>query len=84
MEKFFHFLMVGLAFTVLQVATVGAQTGQPGMPPTGEPMCFDPARGEIPCSTMPGADPNMAPPVSTPPTTGGMPPTTGGMPPMTD
>jgi len=32
-------------------------------------MCFDPAKGEIPCSEMSGANPNMAPPVSTMPPT---------------
>ena len=67
MKKLFYFLMVGLAFTALQVATVGAQTGQPGPPPTGEPMCFDPARGEIPCSEMSGAGDSGPPPSSMPP-----------------
>ena len=71
MKRFVYFLMVGLAFTALQLSTVSAQTG---MPPMGDPMCFDPARGEIPCSEMSGANPNMAPPVSTMPPTGGMPP----------
>jgi len=58
--------------------------GQPGMPPMGAPMCFDPARGQIPCSEMPGANPNMIPPVSNFPvgSHGGMPP--GTMPPMGD
>ena len=34
MKKLSYFLMVGLAFTVLQVSTVAAQTGMPDMPPT--------------------------------------------------
>jgi len=90
MNRLVYFLMVGLAFTVLQVSTVGAQTGAPapttgGPPPMGEPMCFDPARGQIPCSEMSGANPNMAPPVSTmPPTSSGPPPMTGGMAPGTN
>ena len=36
MKQFICFLMVGLAFTALQVATVGAQEGDPDMEP---PMC---------------------------------------------
>ena len=86
MNRLVYFLIVGLAFTVLQVSTVAAQNAPPTMaPPMGEPMCFDPARGEIPCSEMSGANPNMAPPVSTmPPTTGGPPPMTGGMAPGTN
>ena len=36
MKKLSYFLMVGLAFTVLQVSTVAAQTGDPNIaPPTG-------------------------------------------------
>ena len=74
MRQLSYFLMVGLAFIALQTTTVEAQA--PSAPPMGEPMCFDPARGEIPCSEMPGADPNMVPPVSAPPTMapGTMPP----------
>ena len=34
MKQLVYFLMVGLAFTVLQVSTVAAQTGMPDMPPT--------------------------------------------------
>ena len=34
MNRLVYFLMVGLAFTVLQVSTVAAQTGMPDMPPT--------------------------------------------------
>ena len=51
---------------------MGNQTGMPpigdqtGMPP-GEPMCFDPARGEIPCSEMSGAGDSGPPPSSMPP-----------------
>ena len=37
MEKPFYFVMVTLVFTVLQVATVGAQEGDPGM--EEPPMC---------------------------------------------
>ena len=38
MNRLVCFLMVGLAFTVLQVSTVGAQMGDPNMPPpTGDP-----------------------------------------------
>ena len=33
-------------------------------PPPGEPMCFDPARGEIPCSEMSGAGDSGPPPSS--------------------
>ena len=41
-----------------------------GMPPM-EPMCFDPARGQIPCSQMPGAsDPGHHPPPSSMPPMG--------------
>ena len=36
MKKLFYFLMVGLAFTALQVVTVEAQEGYPDMEP---PMC---------------------------------------------
>ena len=36
MKKLFYFLMVGLAFTALQVAAVEAQEGYPDMEP---PMC---------------------------------------------
>ena len=75
MKKIGYFLMVGLAFTALQLSTVSAQTG---MPPMGDPMCFDPARGEIPCSEMSGANPNMAPPVSTMPPMGDHSGTPGG------
>ena len=107
MNKFIYFMAVGLAFTALQVTTVGADDAMlPGMPggpcdpgpacvenccpadmtkmptpdqqqhdpqgqqhpPTGgEPMCFDPAQGEIPCSAMPGAGDSGPPPMSMPP-----------------
>ena len=36
MKKFVYFLMVGLAFTAMQVSTVEAQEGYPDMEP---PMC---------------------------------------------
>ena len=36
MKQLVYFLMVGLAFTALQVSTVEAQEGDPGMEP---PMC---------------------------------------------
>jgi hypothetical protein len=36
MSRLVYFLMVGLAFTVLQVSTVAAQAGDPNIaPPTG-------------------------------------------------
>ena len=53
-------LLILIVFSVLQVSSALAQEAG-GMLP-GEPMCFDPTRGEIPCSEMPGADPNMPPP----------------------
>ena len=37
MKKILCFLMVGLAFTALQVVTVGAQTGAPGTDHMGTP-----------------------------------------------
>jgi len=81
MQKLFNFLMVGLAFTVLQVSTVAAQA--PGAPvlTIDDPKC-DGSDGP------PRTDcPNYGQPPTTggpPPMTGGMPPTTGGMPPMGD
>ena len=45
MNRLVYFLMVGLAFTVLQVSTVAAQTGDPNVPPptgaTGMPPMGD-------------------------------------------
>ena len=57
MQKIFNFLIFGLAFIALQVAVVGAQTGDPSCAPT--------ASGVLPphCTGDQG-DPNM------PPTTG--------------
>ena len=55
MQKLFSFLIVCLAFTALQVSTVGAQGGDPNMPPpTGAP------------GTAPMGDPNMPPPTGAP------------------
>ena len=59
MKKLSYFLMVGLAFTVLQVSTVAAQMGDPNMAP-----------GTSASGMPPMGDPNMAPPTGTP----GMPP----------
>ena len=56
MQKIVYFLMVGLAFTALQVATVEAQEGDPGMEPPicdGEPC--DPA------TALEGDEPDMPP-----------------------
>ncbi|SVD34654.1 uncharacterized protein METZ01_LOCUS387508, partial [marine metagenome] len=39
MQKLFNFLIICLAFTALQVSTVGAQGGDPNMPP---PVPADP------------------------------------------
>jgi len=87
MKKLSYFLMVGLAFTVLQVSTVAAQTGDPNMPPptgaTGMPPMGDS------CMTVPAGPDRDAcyssmSGSSMPPTTGGPPPMTGGMPPMGD
>jgi len=37
MNRYFYFLMVGMAFIALQVVTVEAQTGDPNMaPPMGD------------------------------------------------
>ena len=49
MKNIFHFLMVGLVFTILQVATVEAQA------PTEPPPMGDPN------ATPPMDDPNMPP-----------------------
>ena len=62
MKKLIYFLTMGLFVLLVQNASAQMPPmGSHGGPP-GEPMCFDPARGEIPCSEMPGADPNMPPP----------------------
>ena len=63
MKKILYFLMVGLAFTALQVVTVGAQTGDPSCAPT--------ASGTLPPHCTGGqGDPNMTPPTGV---TGGPP-----------
>ena len=43
MKKLSYFLMVGLAFTVLQVSTVAAQTGAPGAPMCDSNPACDPS-----------------------------------------
>jgi len=63
MNRLVYFLMVGLAFTVLQVSTVAAQMGDPNMaPPTGT-SGMPPMTGGMPPTTG-----------GPPPMTGGMPP----------
>ena len=57
MKQLVYFLMVSLAFTALQVATVEAQsvdpttvvppTGAPGGPPMGEDCAGKPTPGEV-------------------------------------
>ena len=81
MKKFVCFLMVGLAFTVLQVSTVAAQTGAPVLT-IGDPACatVPPAAGCPAGSPGMMGDPNMPPPTGAPggPPMGdpsGMPPT---------
>ena len=63
MKKFVCFLMVGLAFTVLQVSTVAAQTGAPVLT-IGDPACatVPPAAGCPAGSPGMMGDPNMPPP----------------------
>jgi len=77
MKKLSYFLMVGLAFTVLQVSTVAAQTGDPniapptgtsGMPPMGDSCMTVPAGPDrdacyssMSGSSMPPGAPGMAP-----------------------
>ena len=89
MKKLSYFLMVGLAFTVLQVSTVAAQTGDPniapptgtsGMPPMGAPVLTidDPK-----CDGSDGPPRTDCPNYGQPPTSAsGMPPTMA--PPMGD
>ena len=83
MKKFVCFLMVGLAFTVLQVSTVAAQTGAPVLT-IGDPACatVPPAAGCPAGSPGMMGDPNMPPPTGAP----GGPPMgdPSGMPPMGD
>ena len=87
MKKFVCFLMVGLAFTVLQVSTVAAQTGAPVLT-IGDPACatVPPAAGcpagspgmMAPPTGAPGGppmgDPNMPPPVPADPMGTAVPP----------
>ena len=70
MNKLVYFLMVGLAFTVLQISTVSAQTGAPVLT-IGDPACaVPPAIGCPPGSpglmAPPMGDPNMPPPMAPP------------------
>jgi len=72
MQKLFSFLIVCLAFTALQVSTVGAQGGDPNMPPpTGAPGTAPMGDPNMPPptgapGTAPMGDPNMAPPTGAP------------------
>ena len=81
MSRFVYFLMVGLAFAVLQVSTVEAQTGAPGAPMCDSNPACDPTSGTCcdQCDANPACvpgDPNAipccgpvdGPPVSTMPT----------------
>ena len=67
MNRLIYFLMVGLAFTVLQISTVSAQA--PGAPvlTIGDPACQTPPAIGCPAGS-PGlmGDPNMAPPMGDP------------------
>ena len=75
MKKLSYILMVGLAFTVLQVATVAAQTGAPGAPMCDSNPACDPVSGTCcdQCDANPACvmgDPNAIPccgPVDGPP-----------------
>jgi hypothetical protein len=93
MNRLVYFLMVGLAFTVLQISTVGAQSPSGSADPNapvltiGDPACITvPAAAGCP----PGSPGMMAPPTGAPdaPPMGdpNMPPPTGapGGPPMGD
>ena len=63
MKKILYFLMVGLAFTALQVGAAEAQTGAPGTAPMGDTMGdpnMAPPTG-APGTAAPMGDPNMAP-----------------------
>ena len=46
MRKLFIFLMLGLAFAVLQVSTVAAQTPNSAAPPTDMPPTMAPPAGQ--------------------------------------
>ena len=80
MNRLVYFLLVGLVFTVLQVSTVAAQTGDPNLAPPTSASTMPPTTGGPPPMTG-GMPPTTGGP---PPMTGGMPPTTGGPPPMGD
>jgi len=70
MKRLRYFLIISLAFTALQVATVVAQTGAPAMPPMGSNTAMPPM-GDM--SGMPPGAPGSMPPGTMPPM-GSMPP----------
>ena len=63
MNKFFYFMAVGVAFTVLQVATVGADDtmlpGTPGGPCDPGPACVENCCGQ--CDPGPACVENCCP-----------------------
>ena len=59
MKKLSYFLMVGLAFTVLQVTPVAAQTGAPGAPMCDSNPACDPSDPAANCCAG-MCDPNPA------------------------
>ena len=59
MKKLSYLLMVGLAFTVLQVSTVAAQTGAPGAPMCDSNPACDPSDPAANCCAG-MCDPNPA------------------------
>ena len=63
MNRLVYLLMVGLAFTVLQISTVAAETGAPGAPPMGDPNMPPPTGAP---GAPPMGDPTMAPPTGAP------------------
>jgi hypothetical protein len=75
MRKILYFLMVGLAFTALQVVTVGAQTTAPaaapgsaaaGGAPMGDPCMVTPAGPDRDACYATAPAPGMAPPTGDP------------------
>ena len=60
MKRFLYFLMVGLAFTVLQVSTVEAQAEAPDTPPMAPPTMGAP--GTPPMTPPPGGHHDGPPP----------------------
>ena len=82
MNRPFYFLMVGLAFTVLQVSTVAAQTGAPVLT-IGDPLCQTPPAIGCPPGSPGLTGTNMAPPTTMAPNMGNpnMPPATMAPPP---